>query len=88
MRRPLYSSLHEGRKWRWRHHHEMASCKVKTELTGGTTFSGYSPGKPLVVDSKASLYGIGEVLYPRCEDGMQPLGCRSLTLTETNIAPI
>lgn len=86
---PLYELLKKNARWQWGARQEAAFEATK-RLVSAKFLTHYDPQKPLVLETDASSYGIGAVLYHRVNGEAKPVGFRSRTLTaaERNYAQI
>ncbi|XP_075750727.1 uncharacterized protein LOC142817568 [Rhipicephalus microplus] len=87
---PLYELLKKNARWQWGARQEAAFEATKRLVKGAKFLTHYDPQKPLMLETNASSYGIGAVLYHRVYGEAKPVGFRSRTLTaaERNYAQI
>ena len=82
---PLYNLLHADSKWSWGASQKEAFEQSKNILKSDSVLVHYDPGKPLVLETDASPYGVGSVISHTMEDGsLRPIAyaCWTLALSE------
>ena len=80
---PLYSLERKGATWNWGDRQRTAFLQTKQLLVAAPVLTHYDPGKPLVLTTDASSYGLGAVLsHPDAEKGDRPIAYASRTLSD------
>lgn len=88
---PLNSLLASGTPWRWETDEKQAFRRSKELLASAAILAHFDPGKPTVLVTDASPFGIGAVLAQRESSGEErPIGfaSRSLATAEKNYSQL
>ena len=88
--KPLRDLLKKDSEWIWGPDQEEAFKKLKTLLSSAPLLHHYNPGKPTMVSSDASSYGLGGVLMQKVDDIWKPVfyASRAMTSTEQRYAQV
>ena len=88
--KPLRDLLKKDSEWIWGPDQEEAFKKLKTLLSSAPLLHHYNPGKPTMVSSDASSYGLGGVLLQKVDDIWKPVfyASRAMTSTEQRYAQV
>ncbi|KAM7284976.1 uncharacterized protein ISCGN_031970 [Ixodes scapularis] len=79
---PLYRLLEKNSRWQWKQPQEIAFNRAKQRLKEAKVLVHFDPAKELKLESDASPYGLGAVLFHTSGNVHKPIGFRSRTLTQ------
>ena len=83
MLEPLHQLLRKGEKWKWLEEQQTAFDKAKELLQSADLLVHFDPEKELILETDASDYGVGAVLFHKMKNGTErPIGYVSRTLQE------
>ena len=88
---PLNQLLQGNQEFKWSPRCEEAFKKAKDSLSSSNVLVHYDPSLPVILESDASQYGIGAVIFHRFPNGDErpnAYATRSLNLSEKNYSPI
>ena len=88
---PLHQLLRKETRWRWSKPQQDAFTRTKEMLSTPQVMTRFHSSKPLVLTCDASPYGVGAVLAPAFDDGVErPIAyySRRLSAAEKNYAQI
>lgn len=83
---PLRELTRDDTDWKWTKSEELEFTRIKDIVSNISTLKYYDIGKPLIIESDASAFGLGAVLYQ--DKGVVAYASRTLTKTEKNYAQI
>lgn len=82
--KPLNKLRRKNAEFQWKNEQHAAFESIKKFIIDATLLVHFDPGKPLILATDASSYGIGAVLLHRFPDGTErPIAHASKTLTNT-----
>lgn len=88
---PFHQLLQGNQEFKWSPRCEEAFKKAKDSLSSSNVLVHYDPSLPVILESDASQYGIGAIIFHRFPNGDErpnAYATRSLNLSEKNYSQI